>query len=625
MRQFAVILLATTISTNVLAATTTLQLAPTTSVTISPTTRTTTSLTTVAALPPVISGYAQTSCINAGGNVTILGSNFGSQKSASLGGSGINVPLTINSWSSNQIIATIPNNPGIKAGQWYYIGISDPATGNWLSNIDKNITICAAVVTTTINPAVKAVITTPLVSPTRLSPELTPITPVSPTAPPTPVAPTAPPPASDVTPSRTAPADTYDDYYGGSNNTSDWSNYGNYAEPTTPSVLPSSQGSLIDRALPAPPPNLAAIQKQQKFLREHTEPEELVVVSADMAQAQQLAQILGAYGLTPKRRKPLKNLGLVISVFRVPPDVDLQQMTLNVREANPQMWVDLNHRYQLLGNAQNSRPAKDQIAWPVQDNHCGKGVRVGMIDTDLNLEHPALKGQSVTSQSMISAGINRPATDHGTAVASLLIGKPGTDFSGLLPRAQLFNAAVFRARDNKHTDTTAEWIINAIDWLLQQNVQTINMSLGGPRNLLLDVAIQRSIQSGVIVVAAAGNSGANSPPVYPAAQPGVIAVTAVDSRMKIYRDAAAGDYISFAAPGVDVWSADAQNGNGKYFSGTSFATPFVSAAMATQLAQLTQNAGPRDAYITLEKSAKDLGTPGKDNQFGWGLIQSQCK
>jgi subtilisin family serine protease len=390
-------------------------------------------------------------------------------------------------------------------------------------------------------------------------------------------------------------------------------------------VLRNITGSLMDHALPAPPPNLAADQKQQKFLRDHTEPEELVVISADMAQAQQLAQILGAYGLTPKRRKPLKNLGLVLSLFRVPPDVELQQITLNVRKANPPMWVDHNHRFQLLGDTQSSRTAKDQIAWPAQDNNCGKGLRIGMIDTDLNLEHPALKGQRITSQSMISAGINRPVTDHGTAVASLLIGKPGSAFAGPLPGAQLFNAAVFRAHDSKHTDTTAEWIISAIDWLLEQKVQTINMSLGGPRNLLLDVAIQRSIQSGVIVVAAAGNSGASSPPVYPAAQPGVIAVTAVDSRMKLYRDAAAGDYISFAAPGVDVWAADAQAGNGKYFSGTSFATPFVSAAMATQMAQQNKHAGPRDAYTTLEKSAKDLGKPCKDTQFGWGLVQSQCK
>lgn len=579
----------------------------------------------VAMLPPTISGYAQTSCVMPGSSVTILGSNFGSQKATTLGGHGISVPLSIISWSSSSISVIIPSNPSIEAGQWYYIGIVDPSTGGWLSNIDKNITMCAAAVaTTTFSPTVKAMITTPLASSTQLTSAISTlyITPVITTVPThtlpalVPVSPTAPPVASP--PASVGSATGKDAYYG---DAAPQNNGSNYTNPSTQSVLPGSQGSLMDRALPAPPPNLVAIQKQQRFLREHTEPEELVVISADMAQAQQLAQVLAPYGLTPKRRKPLTNLGLVISAFRVPAESDLQQITLSVRAANPQMWVDLNHRYNLLGDTKTSRVAKDQIAWPAQDNHCGQGLRIGIIDTELNLQHPALKGQNIVTQSMVSAGINRPAMDHGTAVASLLVGKPGSEFSGLLPKAQLFSASVFRARDSKHTDTTAEWIINAIDWLLAQKVQTINISLGGPRNLLLDVAIQRTIQSGVMVVAAAGNDGAKSEPVYPAAQPGVIAVTAIDSAMQLYRDAANGDYISFAAPGVDVWSADAQNADGKYFTGTSFATPFVTAAMATQLIKL----GPRDAYTLLEKNAKDLGKPGKDAQYGWGLIQSQCK
>jgi hypothetical protein len=588
---------------------------------------TTTLTQVVTVLPPAISGYAQTGCLNTGSSVTILGSNFGSQKSAVLGGSGISVPLTVISWNSSQITAMIPSNPSIVAGQWYYIGIQDPKTGGWLSNIDKNITICAAAtVSATINPAIKTTLSTQIVVPTQTPIATLPTSPLAPASPITPVSPTAP-PSTAIPPKPREPAapskDGYGDYYGSGASGNDGSN--GTSEPSTHSVLPGSQGSLMDRALPAPPPNLVAIQKQQKFLREHTEPEELVVISADMAQAQQLAQVLGAYGLTPKRRKPLNNLGLVISAFRVPPNIDLQQVTLQVREANPQMWVDLNHRYQLLGDSQSSRAAKNQITWPAQDNDCGQGLRIGMIDTELNSEHPALKGQNITSQSVVSAGINRPVTDHGTAVASLLIGKPGSEFSGLLPKAQLFSASVFRARDAKHTDTTAEWIINAIDWLLSQKVHTINMSLGGPRNLLLDVAIQRTIQSGVIVVAAVGNSGPNAPAVYPAAQPGVIAVTAIDSKHKPYRDAAIGDYISFAAPGVDVWAADAQNTSGKFFSGTSFATPFVSAAMAAQLGQKNKKISPRDAYTALEQSAKDLGPAGKDSQFGWGLVQGSCK
>jgi len=142
------------------------------------------------------------------------------------------------------------------------------------------------------------------------------------------------------------------------------------------------------------------------------------------------------------------------------------------------------------------------------------------------------------------------------------------------------------------------------------------MSFGGPRNLLVDLAIQRSIQAGITVIAAAGNNGPESAPVYPAAQPGVIAVTAVDSALHLYAKASHGAYIDFAAPGVDVWTADGRNG-GHFVSGTSYSTPFVTAGMVS----LAQKSGPRKAYEDLQKAARDLGTPGKDEAYGWGLLQ----
>ncbi|PCK05859.1 MAG: hypothetical protein COA42_17795, partial [Alteromonadaceae bacterium] len=105
----------------------------------------------------------------------------------------------------------------------------------------------------------------------------------------------------------------------------------------------------------------------------------------------------------------------------------------------------------------------------------------------------------------------------------------------------------------------------------------------------------------------AGNSGPDAPPVYPAAQQGVTAVTAVDAALRLYDQANHGDYIEFAAPGVDVWAADAQEA-GQYHTGTSFAAPFVAAALALV---------GRDKLI---QSAIDLGATGKDSEFGYGLV-----
>jgi subtilisin family serine protease len=238
-----------------------------------------------------------------------------------------------------------------------------------------------------------------------------------------------------------------------------------------------------------------------------------------------------------------------------------------------------------------------------------------MIDTGIDSKHPLLAGRRLTTRSLLPAGVRSAPPDHGTATAALLIGNTdASGFAGLLPDAQLYAANVFRSRGRKDVDTTAEWIVVALDWLAGEKVQVINLSLGGPRNLLVEAAVRRLLERGVGIVAAAGNGGASAPPVYPAAQPGVIATTAVDAKLKVYRKANRGDYIRFAAPGVDVWTAAPGQG-GVYVSGTSYATPFVTAALAA--------AGARpEAIKGLERRARDLGDAGRDPVYGVGLIQA---
>ena len=122
------------------------------------------------------------------------------------------------------------------------------------------------------------------------------------------------------------------------------------------------------------------------------------------------------------------------------------------------------------------------------------------------------------------------------------------------------------------------------------------------------------------MLAAAGNGGADAPPVYPAAQAGVVAVTALDAKLQPYAHANRGDYIAFAAPGVDVWAAT-PGGGGKYQSGTSYAVPFATAVFAAAKAAQPRAAPTRWTRSSL-RAREDLGAPGKDKVFGWGLIQS---
>jgi len=344
------------------------------------------------------------------------------------------------------------------------------------------------------------------------------------------------------------------------------------------------------------------------------EPGELMVVSADMNEAQQLQQTAQSMGLGIKRRTPLGHLGLVVSVFRVPRGTTVADALAQLRQAMPNAWLDANHRYQLQAG-EEARYAARTIAWTAHAG-CGAGLDVGLIDTAIDTDHPLFKGRKIVQRVFLASGIAVAPKEHGTATASILVGGAPT---GLMPDAQLHVAAVFRLRNKKEIDTTAEWVIKALDWLVGERVAAINMSFGGPRNLLVEAAVQRVLARGIAVVAAAGNGGADGAPVYPAAQSGVIAVTAIDANLKPYERATHGDYISFAAPGVDVWVAT-PGGNGAYATGTSYAAPFVTAIVAAaKWSDPKRNGAALDKL--LQSKAKDLGAPGRDKIFGWGLIQ----
>ena len=153
--------------------------------------------------------------------------------------------------------------------------------------------------------------------------------------------------------------------------------------------------------------------------------------------------------------------------------------------------------------------------------------------------------------------------------------------------------------------------------MVQKRVQVVNLSMAGPDNKALRFALERAHKMGLIPVAAAGNWGPAERPAYPAAYDDVIAVTAFDSGGNVYEMANRGPYIDFAAPGVKLWTAVPEGG--RYQSGTSFATPYVTARVAATSARLRiGNVGMlRDL---LRGQAVDMGTPSGDDTYGWGFL-----
>ena len=145
------------------------------------------------------------------------------------------------------------------------------------------------------------------------------------------------------------------------------------------------------------------------------------------------------------------------------------------------------------------------------------------------------------------------------------------------------------------------------------------ISLAGARNPLIEIAIDRASARGLLMVAAIGNNGPDGAAAWPAAHPSVVAVTAIGPDAGLYRAAVHGPEVDFAAPGVSVWSGGI-DGAGRFDSGTSFAVPFVTAAGAAWLAR--GGAADADAFrAAFAQTARDLGAPGRDPEFGDGLIE----
>jgi subtilisin family serine protease len=183
----------------------------------------------------------------------------------------------------------------------------------------------------------------------------------------------------------------------------------------------------------------------------------------------------------------------------------------------------------------------------------------------------------------------------------------------------IYSASVFFQMPNHMPGSTAESLVAALDWLVAENVDVINMSLAGPGNELLEAAIAKLTQlDSTVVVAAVGNNGPSGAPMYPAAYESVIGVTAVDRRNKIFRYANRGEQVAFAARGVDVKVADSLSGGWRIESGTSMASPHI----AVVIAQLRRSTAIRPDAVKswLIANAEDLGRKGFDPVYGHGLI-----
>jgi hypothetical protein len=271
--------------------------------------------------------------------------------------------------------------------------------------------------------------------------------------------------------------------------------------------------------------------------------------------------------------------------------------------------------------SQSSQPARRGLQYTfarldldeVDGDTRGRGVRVAVIDSGVDLAHPDLDQASIERYDALG-GITSDSGSHGTSIAGIIAAR-GT-IRGVAPGATLLSIRAFPSERAPSQVTTTFVLIKALEWAIAQRVGVVNLSLAGPRDPLLQKAIEAVAGKGVLLVAAAGNNGDKAPPAYPAAYRQVIAVTAIDEQDKLYQKANHGSYIAVAAPGVDVLVAIDGKAHALQ-SGTSFAAAHISGVLALML-ERAPSLSSDNARRALTETAVDLGSPGRDDAFGAG-------
>ena len=316
-----------------------------------------------------------------------------------------------------------------------------------------------------------------------------------------------------------------------------------------------------------------------------------------------------AEGFVVAREQVLAGLAMRIVTLRPPAGWDTRRALQRLRELDPQADADFNHLY--LDSGETAAPHAATHAAPAAPASA-HGVKLGLIDGGVDATHPVFRDTRV--QAWGCGGKPVPSA-HGTAVASLMVGH-GERFRGAAPGAQLYAADVYCAEP---TGGSVEALAAALAWLLGERVGVANISLVGPPNRLLELAVRRAAAKGMLLVAAVGNDGPAAAPLYPAAYPDVIGVTAVDGAGQVLPEACRGPHVAFAAPGADIAAAGFAPGSYARARGTSFAAPLVAGLLAAALHE-PDVGGAGLAVAALARSAQDRGAPGRDPVYGHGLV-----
>jgi len=332
------------------------------------------------------------------------------------------------------------------------------------------------------------------------------------------------------------------------------------------------------------------------------------------------------YNLKPKSKVilPSVSLGMVVADTKGKNPLNLVE-TISKKEKKVKAGTNNVYRPATMvsKDAANNRSKKAYSMYEtgVQQVHAttkGNGILICMVDTPVDIFHPSLSNSLVETLDLIDFDPKNLETQtHGTSIAGVLISQ--NEYIGIAPESKLFAISAFSITKERPfvMQGTSSNIAKAIDRCILQKANVINLSFTGGKDELVERMVKKAISKGITVVAAGGNGGHWGSTIYPALIPGVLTATAVDENQKLYTKANKGRFIDFSAPGVNVLTI-APGGKYNISSGTSLSAAHISGVAALLLSQ-KKNA---QVETMLAQTAQDLGKPGRDQEFGEGLISA---
>ncbi len=336
-------------------------------------------------------------------------------------------------------------------------------------------------------------------------------------------------------------------------------------------------------------------------------PDEVLFTIRSDAPPQALEELLQRHRLVQLSTYRINLIGTTVYRYRIPDGRSVAAVVQALETEQQIVWTQPNYKFKLEGESRTAGLSGAQYA--LEKMHLyeahrlaqGDATRVAVIDSGIDASHPELAG--AIAESFDAIGTPGRPEKHGTAIAGIIAAR--SELTGVAPHAKLLAIRAFTEAPAKSgAEGTSAQILAGIDFAIAHKARIINMSFAGPRDPLLAQALAVAHQKGEILVAAAGNEGPNSAPLYPAADPNVIAVTATDPLDRLFAGANRGAYIRLAAPGTDILVA-APSGTYQFSSGTSMAAAHVSGIIALLLS-LKPDLDPDAVRAVLMKTAHAL-------------------